>query len=227
MQKQDLKLHEIVIVGSTEGDYNVAKDCGVQFIEHRNHPLSNKLQCGIRYARTLDPDAILINGSDSMLTPNWCSCASKFIEDGYYLVGKRSILICKLFAAQDVRLDYKIYKYRKDPIGAGRMFSRVILDKMNWELFPQNLERGLDSSCFHNFISYAEYEKIALMDEMNNVFVIEVKSDSWKTITPYDNIISSSHLTGHQLPTKDIDRLIPGLKERLKQINPHAQWENT
>jgi hypothetical protein len=137
LKRQTYPLSRIIVVGSCDLDKRTAKKANVEYFHHRNNPLSDKWQFGVTQAKRYKPDAVLINGSDSWLTTNWCEKLGKFIEDGHHLVGKTTWHQCRVNPNKELLILQRFQAlHREDPIGAGRLFSEEILNAMNWRLFP-------------------------------------------------------------------------------------------
>jgi len=144
--KQSLK-PTVIVVGWSHVEEKIAKATNSLFVKCVNVPLGNKWQMGIEAARDLDVDAVLILGSDTWLTPDWIKfCASK-IKDGADLVGKIRWYSCNLKVQQSIEIihcGYHTSPAADYPVGGGRMISKRILDKMNWQLYPKDIKRCLD-----------------------------------------------------------------------------------
>ena len=205
-----------IVVGSCEEDKHAAESVGAVYVHHDNHPLGSKWQAGVDKARELDPDAILICGSDDWLTSNWCEVCSKEIEKGFDLVGKSECFMCNAFPGKSLGLIQFSYKNKeKGPIGAGRMISRRILDKLDWKLFPLHVTNSLDHLCNHQIVKHAN-GKVKILNGSNN-HILCVKStwnaiDSWEDIiknksgeTTINHIDSPESWIGSHFPSRDVN----------------------
>lgn len=149
--KQQTQPVKILLVGSTEKDRDVAKECQVDYyLHHQNRPLGNKWQAGIAKIPEVFPDveAVLINGSDDFLSPHYAEKAFKYIQNGYDLVGKKD------WCLYDHKINQGYYIRRNifSVLGAGRMWSRKFLDLANWELFPKGFNNQLDAQSYKRFV---------------------------------------------------------------------------
>jgi hypothetical protein len=184
LKQQTHPLFKIVLVGSTNLDKTTAIKTGVDFLQYENKPLSNKWQAGIEYARQFDPDAILINGSDSWLSTNWCSVTKKYIEKGFDMVGKTQFYSCRLDPGQTIMVISKEYKYRKDPVGAGRLISKKILDKMQWKLFPKGYNSSLDGESYKKLVGHKA--NIKILNNQDEIIVMGVKANTWPALNRFN-----------------------------------------
>ena len=216
--KNQKYLVKSILVGSSLAEQKAAEQVDAVYVNHANHPLGSKWQAGVDKARELNPDAILICGSDDWLTSNWCEVCSKEIEKGFDLVGKTRWCLCDVHPGKSLqlfRIHYKVKK-RKDPIGSGRLISRKVLDKLNWELFPKNKDKYLD------WESWTRIKKaggtLKLLDNREDIWAMCIKS-TWKSksnwITSKKNsqciwgeVANPKEWIGHHYPGAPIDKYL-------------------
>ena len=184
-----LKLQEFidssVLVGSGPVERKAAERTGASYVEIQNHPLGAKWQAGVQRAREFNPDAVLICGSDDWLTSNWCSVCARQIEQGIDIVGKTNWCSCIArpnHPLQVMRIRYR-KNHRKDPIGSGRLISRRVLDKLDWNLYPIHKDRWLD------WESWARIKKVKgrlkLLNIREDIWLLCIRS-SWITRSQWD-----------------------------------------
>lgn len=188
LQKQTKKLFKILLVVSTPKDIKFAQELASKHpnIDHLysvNQPLGLKWQNGVSYSKNYSPDAILINGSDDILSLNWVKKSFEYIKNGCDISGKNEWFFCepltkKLFKSKYIhniiKKDYKPYT-----VGAGRMLSKNILDKMNWQVYPINKPKGLDTASLIKILKYGG--KAEIIND-NEIFILSVKG-TWSVIT--------------------------------------------
>jgi len=144
----------------------------IHFIKHENFPVNQKWQAGVMTAKRFSPQAILILGSDDVVTYNYLRSAMLKIREGYEFIGSRSWLATFIqdddsWREEDPntwygRPDYiKLCQYNDNRldgefIGSGRIISTYLLNKMKWQLYTsQNpLNSSLDKHSFHNMQKY-------------------------------------------------------------------------
>jgi acetyltransferase-like isoleucine patch superfamily enzyme len=111
--------------------------------------LSLKLQTAFNYACTLKPDAVINSADDTFFTNNYFQLLDKHLADGYehvgprgfYVLGVRPMEVCLWLGytgAGGVLLD-KIH-------GPGRCTSVKLLNRINWQIWPNNLRRCCDGT---------------------------------------------------------------------------------
>jgi len=182
LKRQKCELDDIVLVGDSIIEKRIAKNTNCKYVRHDNMPLSNKWQSGVDYARKLNPDAIVICGSDSWYTSNWVKRCSKYIDKGFDLVGTTFFHTCKAYPKEMLRIVQRRYvgKRALEPVGSGRVISSKILDKFNWKLFPSGLESGLDKPSYDKIVEYGGKTKLI----NDGIKVLGIKS-TWDTLNPW------------------------------------------
>jgi len=188
LQRQKYELTDIVLVGDSIIERDIAKKTDCKYVSHSNMPLSDKWQAGVDFARELNPDSIVICGSDSWYTNNWIKRCAKHITEGYDLVGTIFFNTCKAYPNEKLRIIQRRYvgKRALEPVGSGRAISARILDKFNWKLFPVGLKSGLDKPSYDKIVEYGGKIKIVNHD----IKGLGIKS-TWDTLNPWkDNFRS-------------------------------------
>lgn len=213
----------IIAVGSCNTDKQTANKAIVDYTEYKNFPVSEKWQHGIYCAQQYDPDAIMICGSDAWLSTNWCMLGKEYVKDGYDIVGKKDFYTCYLAPNSKLSIIGRTYRTRKDPVGSGRLISRNILDKLNWQLYPTGLNSCMDGESYKRMIN--ENAILKVITEHPEMIVMSIKSPLWETITSY------SHIANHRMfvPLEDItdneiwlNTHFPEAIKDLKDIAPTA-----
>ena len=132
----------IVVVGS-EGRKSERLARGLTYIERGNEPLDRKYDEGFLYCKQFNPDAVTLVGSDDFITQNYFEWSLDQIARGTHYVG-----ILDFFLA-DIRSNQIHYwggysqaasnswtgAEKGNTIGAARVFSKFILDKIEWAPF--------------------------------------------------------------------------------------------
>lgn len=119
------------------------------FCYHDNQPLSQKFNYVFSQAKHLNPDAVIIIGSDDLLSPELIEYYQKnYSPDADHILGLKDLYF--YHAKRDWAIHHKgfIANKTKYTIGCGRIFSRAVLDKLNWQPWgDENINRGLDLTC--------------------------------------------------------------------------------
>lgn len=185
-QKQTLPLERLVVVGQTPSERKVAAQCGVDFFEYKNIPLFEKFQAGLSHLRQFEPDAVILWPSDCWLSPKWLEIAAGYIKsEGAALVGKPVFHVC--LANKNSKLlirprSYRIGGHRwPEPAGGGRVFSREVLDKLDWKLFIKKLT---DRQNFDLVRHVAKGTYKMLEEGKDDAYLLSFRSNIWQNITP-------------------------------------------
>jgi glycosyltransferase involved in cell wall biosynthesis len=211
LKRQTLPLHEVVVIGSTNEDRKLAESVGCGYIYHENQPLGKKWQHGIDHLMTFNPDAVLILGSSDWISDYWCEHMADEMGQGFDMVGKKEIFFLDVGKGDDKRLMYwKGYFPKKDPhrfnepIGAGRLISRRILDELNWQIFDVRARSSMDWISYRKIvraggkvkcvtdgsieamsISHHEWNNLHSFDkELKNPMAMEIK-DKFRVLKNY------------------------------------------
>jgi hypothetical protein len=145
--RHTLRIVAVLSEDDIEGMAPVLKAVGANWCIAANKPVSWKWQRGLDYARTFNPDAVCILGSDDFATPAYWSAALDAVQAGSEGVGPDSVWMLDsesgdLGRWQGPQKDADGMRY---PCGAGRVFSRDLLDRLGWMLWPFRADIALDA----------------------------------------------------------------------------------
>ena len=181
------QVDDIVLVGSSEWvdstqgcniAKKIAKEEDLIYVDHTNKVLGRKWQAGLDRCRGLDPDAVLICGSDDLIEKDYLDdfCGIKVAGVGSWYVYNPINEIC-------ISCSYKI---RKDPLGAGRVIPAHRLRQYNWDIFPYESGVGCDG------YSYLRTAGNKGWDNLGKT-VLSVKGD-WDAIDTWEMLYNSTNL---------------------------------
>lgn len=164
--------HEVVLVTiGSEG-----KSFSPNHIETDNLPLTNKWQSGIEYAKGFSPDYVLMMGSDDFVCSNFLDVYTPEMEKGTDLIG---LIDCYFLDARINELTHWIgYRNhrRGESIGMARMLSKNLLDTIDWKVWVQPANKGLDSIMMDRLKTINYTEKMFNCKE-ENILAVDVKTD--------------------------------------------------
>ncbi len=106
-----------------------------------NMPLTRKFAANMPNVKDWKPDALMIMGSDDFASVGYIERAIKRIDQHQY-IGNSLVHYINLGTDQMI-MQSDLYGR---PIGAGRMLSRSLLDRMKWNLWLDDETTGLDKS---------------------------------------------------------------------------------
>lgn len=191
LKKQTIPI-KIILIVSTIKDKKLAECLNVDYIFANNQPLGLKWQQGLEYCKKYNPQAIIINGSDDLLTANYCESIYKYILDGYDQVGLNNWYI---YDTANKKTFLSSYVDKNLMIGCGRIVSRKILDKIRWSYFPINKSTGLDGYSLKQVKDCGGKIKIL---NASSFYPISVKGP-WEQINPINNYLKNKKLAVKEL----------------------------
>ena len=188
--------HELILV--TIGSEK--KTFSDNHLESKNFPLSVKWQNGVDYARDLNPDYILMLGSDDFVCSNLLKFYTQAMDKGTDLIG---LIDCYFFDARVNKLTYWLgYRNhrRGESIGMARMLSKELLNKLDWKVWRKPINRGLDSEMMRN-LNTIKYSKAMFSCKKEDIMALDVKTDvNISNIKTYRDL--------HLVDTKELSRFV-------------------
>lgn len=173
----------------------IAERNGFDYLEYPNMPLNRKFNAGVKYAKYHDPDILFLLSSDDIISADYFRAIKPETET---VIG---LLDIYFFDLENKNLGYwpGYPDSRKgEPIGPGRCFSRKVLEKCEWQPWPQEKEikGGLDGRCRDRLKSLGVKLEGRYMDEMG-CFAMDVKTDiniwAWNRIK-YKEVIRGNKM---------------------------------
>ena len=162
---------EIIVVGS-EGILSKQLAEGCHYVESENFPVSNKHNKGLEKAKELNAKGVILMGSDDIVSDSYFEFIEQFSEQTSELIGLKDLYF---YSTNSKKLGYwKGYTSTSTTVGAGRYFSRAILEQMEWQLWSEKRNRGLDTDCLKRLTKIGITERIFTMKE-SNVFLVDIK----------------------------------------------------
>lgn len=186
-------------------------DKDFQFCEYDNSPLSNKWNAGINNFQWEDDlSAVIIVGSDDLITP-------EYIESCKYLLSQGAEYIymdgAYFYDAQSGRM---IWGYA-ERLGLGRCISRSLLDRMNWRLWPEGLERGLDGAMW-DLVQQADEPRIVQLKDCRREGMAGMDIKTGDNLWSFDHI--RENLIHHDVDAaKVLNKYFPGVADELLNWN--------
>lgn len=193
------QVDEVVVVGSTDWVEGKGLGCSLAkkivnefdciYVDHRNKILGEKWQAGLNRCRELSPDAILICGSDDLISPGWVDEYKQLSKNNRIdLFGTNIWYVYNPIINDLIEVDY-ISKKRQDPIGAGRIINKFILDQLGWEIFPHEAI-GCDIYSYNRMrkVFYGEWVKPSFKQVLLSV------KGNWQMLDSWEQIIGSKNI---------------------------------
>lgn len=180
LQKQHENLKVVLVyTKSIEGKYyNAINNPNLHLVAYQNNPLGLKWQAGVKMAKTLNPDCLLILGSDDTISNEYIRNGYELLKKGYHFIGLRRYNV--IYQRRIYQLDYKPIM----PLGGGRIYSRQLLDKLNWELFEPK-ERKLDDYGWMQTVK-SGMKAICISDTEKYGMEITAIKGAWQMLNPFN-----------------------------------------
>jgi hypothetical protein len=212
-QQEDVDMI-VACVGATREEEDLACAAEAFFVyEQEPYTLGGKWQQGVDIARMWYPDAIMIVGSGNWFTNGWAKTLYPYLDD-YDIVGSEAMYVYQIRQNDQVMIHWSGYhtKSRKgDMLGAGRLISRRILDKADWQIFDTSLNSALDRSTDRILSQYdARFLTLPQGDEM----ILKIGSYKWKNINHFTDIWNNPRSKRVEKP-EEILKHFPEVKELL------------
>lgn len=129
---------EIIVAGS-EGNKSRRLAKGCHYVEVPNSPLTDKNNAMIQKAKELNVEGVILIGSDDLLSDNLLKFYMKLPNKKTFL-GTPSAYFYSIDKHELIK-----YHSQEQSIGAGRYFSRYVLEKAGWKLWQTPLDSRLDT----------------------------------------------------------------------------------
>lgn len=198
----------VVCTGHTISEKLVVELAGGDFIIVRdNIPLGQKWQLALDKAREYDPLAILYMGSSDWVSSNWCSVLQKDLDNGYAMSGTKGIYFLDIQAKNEKKMIWW-GGYKEDrgnePIGTGRLFSREILDIMDWRLFDVTKDSSIDYCQMRALDAVGGMwpkGKLVNFNDSKDIASLSISTYRWKN--KHDFAGESKYPTARDIPLPD------------------------
>lgn len=190
--------YKVICVGEHSKDQRVCVEAGAEWVQHTNKPLGAKWNAGFMAAKKHNPDGCLFVGSSDWVSDNWIQILGQYLND-FDMIGLPGCYLLDINTTKRVKRAVYWPGYigprEGESIGIGRIISRRILEKMNWQPF-EALEHSLDYSMMKRIIK-AE-GKIKLV-ESQDVKSMAISCNEWPNKHQFE-----SHWN-NRLPSQRID----------------------
>lgn len=145
-----------------------------------NNPLGRKLNTGLELLQSRDIDAVMILGSDDLVTHNYINLCQRKMLAGYDLVRLQA---CYYLS------EGQVYFSPHALPGAGVCLSRGLLDRLEWRLWDE-VNHHLDASMFRRITREASRESVRgykVRKSASSALVLDIKTHTglWKLEPPY------------------------------------------
>lgn len=188
--KEEIKdsVELILLVGGSEGNFSnhIAFKNSFNYIEVPNFPLSTKHNVILKECKKYDPDGVILIGSDDLISKeiifHYIECVNKGIDYTGF---------------EDFHMyDGSLYHWggytgfrSGEPIGAGRFYSKNLLNNLNWDLWgEQEINKGLDLLATKKMNKISFTKEIVTTSSVGGM-IVDIKTEQNLTnLNKYDNL---------------------------------------
>ena len=203
--KEDYDI-EVVAVGSEPGDKQICEALNYNYVQAPNNPLGGKLNYGLKACKRLESDAVLMLGSDDILSSNVMLYYIQQLKKGFDFVG---FLDCYFMNLETKDMIYwKGYRGQRagEPIGAWRCLSRNLLNRLNWEAWDNQ----------HHSVDYTMWNKLKGVKKhvtrcKDKFLLVDLKtSENVTKFRKFDNseIVHTKTVLNDYLPKQEIFKIL-------------------
>jgi glycosyltransferase involved in cell wall biosynthesis len=217
-----------VVDSDDDNERRILKTCldyGLQYKEYDNLPLGRKWNFGAAWARESDPDYLMIVGSDDIISNDTFDALYQLMHRDYDFAGLLDLFI---YQAGDEKIKYwNGYEGERkgEPIGAFRVLSRRTLDRINWELWDNELNMSLDGSMTRRIKALPELKTASVILSKKGGFALDIKAG--RNICKYErykgDMVSAKKLLYKHLPMDEAEAILA--LEFTEEKKPYIQAE--
>lgn len=193
-QKEGINLHAILIgSNSIPNERELVESYGFEYQYHQNKPLSNKWNYGLSFLKKYDFKYLLVLGSDDIISSNLISRVYNELNSKNYEVGG-IIDIYFYHLKENIGIYWPGYAKTTnrfgEPLGAGRFYSKKLLEDLNYRLWKDGLNSSLDS----NVYSKIRNKKMFTTKMLENEYLIDIKGGD-EQITSFNSFKNFEKVT--------------------------------
>lgn len=171
---------ELICVGS---ENNLSRDLALknnfEYYEYPNNPVSHKHNKVFEVCKNKNVDGVVYVGSDDIIDEVFFLEYIKSLENGIDFLGFKDVY----FLTKD-NLGFwggyeKTTSRYGEPIGPGKLYSKKLLDKLNWRPWGnESKDRGLDSLCWKELSKINDVKKTIKSCKDINGHIIDIKTET-------------------------------------------------
>jgi len=190
-----LDVYKIIIAYSFDEDYDnleSLKELDINskliLVKYPNLPLSNKWNHSVYTAKQYNPDAIMIMGSDDILTNSYLTKVKYYINRNVDYISNNNWANLWYFSNKImISTERYISRCTNDGLGSGRVINARLLNIINWNLykFDKPINKCLDSNSYNKISQYIT-TKVFDIDGFS-ILLLKLSGDN-TAITVKDNL---------------------------------------
>ena len=188
--RDNLKEHGIelsFIYGyTTDGDDKFLSHWDVHTYFAPNNPLHAKFNGGMDLLESMDYDCVLMMGSDDIADVDYYLSIQKYYQDYDHIALKDIYFHDRLNKRSYYWPGYNNHR-QGEPAGAGKVYTRQVMDRIKHDLFRPSIDRGLDYGCWT--LMQKHNAKIKLLSVKKYGMVVDIKdSESLTKLRRFSNL---------------------------------------
>lgn len=174
IKRLESKFNITTMVVGSEGKKSreLVEKYGFKYIEHPNLPLGKKFNAGLLALQGTSVDYVMVMGSDDVISSSLVEKYLAHMTKGVDVIG---ILDMYVYYVKNKKLYYwgGYGKIRSgEPIGLARCISRNVLNKLNWKLWDDKLNKSLDFSMWQKIKGY---KRQTINLNISGTFAVDIK----------------------------------------------------
>jgi hypothetical protein len=178
LRNQYVDVEVEVCAAGSEGikSQNRCKEKWIHYVEIDNKPLGRKMNAASLLAKEKGYDYCLLVGSDDIICNKlfdlYLDEAEKGTDYTYLMDGYFFDTTTKLALYWGGYIDNR----KGDPLGAGRLLSKNLLDKLNWKMWYDVKLSGMLDSAMDEKMKQIDYTEKAIWLKDNDCMLLDIKS---------------------------------------------------
>lgn len=130
-----------IIVTSGAEDKQICLEHNITHITLPNIPVSKKFRTSLLASKPYNVDYVMTVGSDDIISTDTLKKFISKMEEDFDVITLQDIYFYANFAQYK---DILVYYHTEKPMGLCRTISKRVLDEIGWNMWPQNINKGLD-----------------------------------------------------------------------------------
>jgi len=198
--RNELDMFIPAVVVSDEADKSICNEYHVFHITQQNNPATEKFNRAFKYMQSIGVDAVMILGSDDIISSGFYRKTLTELDNGADYVGTR---VFYFYCGQGLDRGKMVKLDSPQTKGIGRTVTKAILDQCDWRLWNKPKNWGMDAIATKNIVKYAK--KKAIIEDI----IVDVKTRV---------NLNSFKIWGQRLPQVPPETFYNILSEEEKQI---------
>lgn len=172
----------IPTVAGSEGQQSreIAESSGFLYTEVPNSPLGAKWNAALRSLKTKNIDGICIFGSDDLVNKAYFDSLLAHLRQGFDLLGMDGIYFFDQLTGRMFDWGGYFPPQDRDTCGAGRFIHRRYIEKLQWQLWPKDIDKWLDRAMQDRLKQFYDHNLFfhQMPHRKNNIIVADIKSST-------------------------------------------------